>query len=298
MEEEKRDYNLGLLLGLISYLIWGILPVYWKLGKDISSLVVLSHRVIWSFVFVSLLLILIKEQKNLLGPLKDKKNIGRVILASVLISINWGTYIWAIVAEHMIEASMGYYINPLIVSLFSVVFFKEKMTTAKMIAVGFAFLGVFIMIFQYHKIPYIALTLAISFACYGVIKKKLQMSAVVSLFYETLFLVPIALGYAIYIETSTEIIFFSNIGNGLFLIGAGIVTSIPLLMFAGAAKRIHFSTLGIMQYLAPTITLLMGVLVYSEPFKMSHLITFGLIWIGIIIYSMPYLIAICKKKHS
>ncbi|MCG8483965.1 MAG: EamA family transporter RarD [Clostridia bacterium] len=297
-DKKSKDYNLGLTLGLLCYFIWGILPAYWKLGKHISSLAVLSHRVIWSFVFVSLLLFIMKEHKNLIEPIRDKKNIISLILASVIISINWGTYIWAIVSGHMIEASMGYYINPLIVSLFSVIFFKEKMTKVKLISVMLAFSGVFIMIYQYHKIPYVALTLAISFACYGVIKKRLQMSAFVSLFYETLFLLPIALGYSLYIETVNESIFLSSAGNVLFLMGAGIVTSVPLLLFAASAKRIHFSTLGFMQYLAPTMTLLMGVLIYLEPFKTSHFITFGLIWMGLIVYSMPHIITIYNKNHS
>lgn len=295
-DNKSKDYNLGLMLGLMSYFLWGVLPVYWKIGQHISSLVVLSHRVIWSFVFVSLLLILMKEHNNLLEPLKDKKNIISFLLTSIIITINWGTYIWAIVSEHIIDASMGYYINPLVISLFSVIFFKEKLTKVKIISIGLAFSGVFIMIYQYHKVPYVALTLAFSFAFYGVIKKRLKVSALVSLFYETLFLVPIALGYSLYIEIATEGYFFSSLSNGLFLVGAGIVTSVPLILFSASAKRIQFSTLGFMQYLAPTLSLLIGVLIYSETFKTGHLIAFGLIWIALLVYSMPNIIMIFNKK--
>lgn len=299
MEEDSKsnEYNKGLLYIILVYTIWGLLPAYWKLLHNVQPILILSHRILWSFVFVALLISLFYRSEEILLTLKNKKDLVSILLASIVITINWGTYIWAIVKDHLIEASMGYYINPIIVVLFSMIFFQEKMNKAKLVSVMLAFIGVAIMIVGYNKVPILALTLAISFAFYGVIKKKLQINALTSLFFETLFLLPVALIYALYMEINEVSYFVTlDIKNALLLIGAGITTSVPLILFAAGAKRVSFSSVGFFQYIAPTITLFMGVFIYHEKFDVSHWLTFGFIWTALVIYTTSNVMNMKRKS--
>ena len=296
MEKETSEYKKGIICIAGVYIIWGLLPAYWKLMNNINALTILSHRIIWSFVLVTILLLVLYKPKDILESIKIRKNRLFFIAASIIITINWGTYIFAVVTNHLIEASMGYYINPLVVILLSMIIFKEKMNTLKKVSIALAFTGVIIMILGYHKVPVIALTLAFSFACYGVIKKKLMVNSLMSLFYETLFILPAALIYAIYVEKTGAGYFINmDIRDMLLLMGSGAATSIPLLLFAIGTKRINFSMVGFMQYIAPTITLIMGVFIYSEHFGISHMITFGFIWAALVIFTIAN---IMDRKNS
>ncbi len=297
MKKETTEYQKGLIYIISVYTIWGMLPAFWKLMDNINSFTILAHRIIWSFVLISILVWILYKPKDLWAPLKDKKNLLYFMGASIVITINWGTYIWAIVTNHLIETSMGYYINPLVTILLSMIIFKEKMNTLKKISIALAFTGVFIMILGYHKVPVLALTIAFSFASYGVIKKKMNVNSLMGLFYETAFILPIALSYVIYLEATGEGYFISlDIKEMLLLIGSGAATSIPLLLFASATKRINFSMVGFMQYIAPTITLIMGVFIYSEHFDKSHWVTFGFIWAALAVYTVSNIMDRKRKE--
>lgn len=296
MENETNEYQKGLFYIVSVYIIWGLLPVYWKLMGNINSLTILSHRIIWSFVLVSILVWVLYRPKDFWATLKNKNHLLLFIGASVAITINWGTYIWAIVTNHLIETSMGYYINPIVTVFLSMIFFKEKMNGYKKISIALAFIGVSIMVLGYDKVPVLALTIAFSFAFYGVIKKKMNVNSLMSLFYETAFILPIALIYAIYLEVIGEGYFISfSIKEMLLLIGSGVATSVPLLLFASATKRINLSMVGFMQYIAPTITLILGIFVYSEHFDRSNWITFGFIWLALVVFTISNIMDRKKK---
>ncbi len=287
--EEKK--SLGLVLFL--YFIWGTLPVFWKLVHYVHPVTILSHRIIWSFVTVSLLAKINLSKEQLLEPLKSKKTLLIFVSASLIITLNWGTYIWAIVNDKIVEASMGYYINPIVMVVFGMIFFKEKLDGLKKVAILVASIGVVYIIVQYKQVPYVALTLAISFAIYGVLKKKLKVDAMVSLFYETIVVLPLALGFAIYSELNIKAYFIEFDPKTVVLLAiAGVVTVVPLILFATAVQKVKLTTLGFLQYLAPTISLLLGVLLYKETFDTTHWITFGFIWCALVIYTISNVISV------
>ncbi len=297
--KENNEYQKGLFYITSVYFIWGILPAYWKLMQDVHPMIILSHRVLWSFIFLSIIVSTFYRSGNIFTPVKEKKNIVLFLLASIAVSIQWGAYLLAIITNHVIELSMGYYIYPIVVVVFSKIFFKEKMNMSKTISLLLAFTGVMIMIIQYKKVPVLALTLAFSFAFYSVIKKKLKVNAITSIFFEILFMMPIALVYAVYIEISGKGYFIHpDIEMILLLMGGGIVTSVTLLLFASGAKRIHFATVGFLQYISPTIVLFLGIFVYKENFDLSNMISFGFIWIALIIYSLPTVLEDRTMKYK
>lgn len=299
MGKMTEDEEKGLGIAIVLFIIWGSLPIFWKIIHYISPLTILSHRIVWSLVCVSIIMFIKYPKAEILEPLKEKKNILIFIASSSIITINWGTYIWAIVNERIVEASMGYYINPIVMILFGMIFFKEKLDLMKKIAIIVAAIGVAFMIFQYKSVPIVALTLAISFAIYGVLKKKLNVNAAMSLFYETLFMFPLALGYVIYSEVKLESYFIQfDPKNVMLLAIAGMVTVIPLILFASAVKKVRLTTLGFIQYLAPTISLLLGVIIYKEEFDLTHWITFGFIWAALIIYTISNILPQKKKAFT
>lgn len=283
----NKEYKKGVLYIFLAYFLWGILPVYWKELSEISSLIILAYRTAASFIFVLILSFFLYERKEIYEPLKNSRNAVGCILCGALIAFNWGIYIWAVNNCHIIEASMGYYINPLITVLFSVVFFREKLDHYQTAAIFSAAAGVLIMILKYRKIPFIALSLAVSFAMYGVLKKKMAIDAILSLLYETAFLFPFAFIFIVIAEIS---------GNGAaangslpditMLLLSGVVTATPLLLFAAGTNRINFSTVGFLQYISPSISLIIGIFAYSEKFEKSQIIAFIFIWAGLIIYTL------------
>ncbi len=284
MNQEK----IGILYGVGAYVMWGILPLYWKLIETIPPWEILAHRVLWSFVFMLFVVLIIRrwhifiqELKNLL---KHKKAFIGITVASIIISLNWGTYIWAVNTDRVLDASLGYYINPLISILFGYIFLKERFSKNQWVAIGLAFLGVIYLTVQSGVFPWAALFLAVTFALYGLIKKIVNLNAVNGLAIETLIVAPIALIYICYLTWQGDSSFSLSF-DGLILFGAGAVTAIPLLLFAQGALRIPLSLIGFLQYIAPTLMLLFGVFLFNEPFTSAHVVTFILIWTGLILYS-------------
>jgi chloramphenicol-sensitive protein RarD len=284
--KDRSEYIRGLIFAVLAFFTWGVLAVYWKLLKQVPPLEILSHRIWWAFVFLMFLL-LFQKRLSVRKLLKNRKVFFTLLITALLIGGNWFTYIFAVNSNRIIETSMGYYINPIVSVFLGLIVLDEKLTTLQWVALGLASIGVLYMAFDYGKFPWIALILAFSFGFYGLFKKKAQLPSMLSLFVETIILAPFALAYIIRGEIlGTGALFSISPLTDLLLIGAGVVTSLPLYWFARGAKRIPLSTVGFIQYLGPTLMLLIGVFLYGEPFTRAHAISFSLIWAALILYSI------------
>ncbi len=276
--------NYGYLAAAAAYLIWGVLPVYWKLLSQFSAMYILSARIVFSFFFCVLLVLCKKCWPQIKDELRQPKRMLRITAASLLVTLNWGVYIWAVNNEHIVEASMGYYLNPLIVILFSTCFFKEKLTLWESVAMMLAAIGVMIMIFRLGKIPWIALTLGCSFASYGAVKKTLHLDGLVSLTLETTCIFPVFLVGLLFMEQQGQGAFSYGWGMAGLVMLSGVVTAVPLLLYGTAVKWIPFSTVGFFQYISPTISLLLGIVLYQEAFTTEDFMVFIFIWMGLLLY--------------
>jgi chloramphenicol-sensitive protein RarD len=287
----------GIWYGILAYTAWGVLPLYWKLLNVVPALEILAHRIIWSFVFVCLILLLTGGWQTLLTVIQNKKNLMFLFLCGFLISLNWFTYIWAVNSNHVIEASMGYYINPLVVVLLGVVVLKEKLTRLQGMAIFLAAIGVLVMTVQYGRVPWIALILAGSFALYGLSKKLIMVDSLTGLALETIIVMPIALLYIISQQAQgTGALGRVPVQTALILCGSGIVTATPLLWFAKGAQKVRLTVLGFLQYIAPTISLLLGIFVFKEYFSAIHFIGFSFIWAGLLIFIVSNLGVMHKTR--
>ena len=298
MSEQKQ----GILFAAGAYLMWGLIPLYWKQVQHVSSLEILAGRVIWSFLFTAAFILIIKQRKHLLADIKalwgKQLQFWLLFVASLIISLNWGVYIWAVNNDHLLQASLGYYMNPLISVVFGLLFFKESLSKATVIAVVIAAIGVGYQAILGGSIPWVSLTLALSFAFYGVIKKKIPLDATRGLAIETLFILPIAIVGYVYLMQTTDIA-FSNVDlkTNLFLIGSGIVTALPLVLFAKGAQKIPLYLMGFIQFLSPTMSLVIGIFIFKEPFTMTELFTFSCIWLAVLIFSASKFIE-ARKRHA
>ncbi|WP_028784231.1 EamA family transporter RarD [Thalassobacillus devorans] len=284
-----NENKLGMIYTGGAYVLWGFLPIYWKLVQEVSPLAILGHRIVWSFVFMTGVVLISRKwsafKAELRRTLKNRKSSIGITFASIAISINWLTYIWAVNTDHVVEASLGYYINPLVSILLGMIFFKETFTRPQWIAFILAATGVAYMTINFGSVPWLALLLAFSFGVYGLLKKTVDLNAMFGLTIETLIMTPIAAIYLVTLSNGSwgDIEWLSM--TSLLLFGAGVATAIPLLLFAGGAKRIPLSMVGFLQYIAPTIMLVIGVFLYNEPFTKVHLISFLFIWSGLLIYT-------------
>lgn len=289
-----ENYKQGIFFGLAAYVLWGILPVYWKALELVSPFEILSSRFIWSCVFVFLLIIFQKKwplfAKEVKQVFSNVKTGAAMVAAGITISFNWGTFIWAVNNGHIVETSMGYYINPLVSILFAVVFLRERLDKMQLAAITCAFIGVASMVYSFGKIPWVSLTLAFTFALYGLLKKILPVSALTSIMLETLLITPLALVYE-YSLWQQGVSFYAsgNLQVIIMLTGAGVVTAIPLLLFTAGARLLPLKIIGFLQYISPTLTLLIGVFVYNEAFTASHLLAFGWIWAALLLFIVSQL---------
>lgn len=289
-----KNYKQGIFFGLAAYVLWGILPVYWKALELVSPFEILSSRFMWSCVFVFLLIIFQKKwplfAKEVKQVFSNVKTGAAMVAAGITISFNWGTFIWAVNNGHIVETSMGYYINPLVSILFAVVFLRERLDKMQLAAITCAFIGVASMVYSFGKIPWVSLTLAFTFALYGLLKKILPVSALTSIMLETLLITPLALVYE-YSLWQQGVSFYAsgNLQVIMMLTGAGVVTAIPLLLFTAGARLLPLKIIGFLQYISPTLTLLIGVFVYNEAFTASHLLAFGWIWAALLLFIVSQL---------
>lgn len=276
----------GILYGIGAYVLWGFFPIYWKVLHPVSALQVIGHRIGWSFILLIVFIVLTKQWQDFRSvALTSAKTIGIYAIAGVLLTINWLMYVWGVNAGFIVETSLGYFINPLLSVLLGVLFLRERLRLAQWIPVIIAAAGVIYLTFVYGRLPWIALTLAFSFGFYGLVKKLAPLGSLYGLTLETGIVFPAALIYLTVVEINGTGAFLHDTALiNLFLVGAGVVTTIPLLMFASAAKEIPLTVVGLLQYIAPTLQFLIGVFIYKEPFDHSHLIGFGIVWVALVIF--------------
>jgi len=273
--------KLGLLFGVSAYSLWGAFPLYWPLLEPANPLEIVSHRAVWTLVFCFFVLAATKALKSTLATLKRPKVAAKLFATSVLISINWLVYIWATNNGHVVEASLGYYINPLIIIGFGVLLLKEKMRPLQWVAVSIASIGVLVLTIDYGRLPWIALTLAVSWGSYGLIKKQLGLGALEGLAIETFISAFFYLAYLIYIGNQGTGQFGNSWGLTILLMSAGAVTAIPLLLFNGSTNRLPFTTIGLLQYITPTLQFSVGVWVRHEDMPTARWAGFLIIWIAL-----------------
>lgn len=277
--------NKGILNGVAAYALWGFFPIYWKLLHQVPALQVIGHRIGWSFILLLAFILFTRNWTDFRGVALTSKTIGIYSIAAILLTINWLVYVWGVNSGFIVETSLGYFINPLLSVLLGVIFLRERLRTAQWIPVVIAAIGVIYLTVVYGRLPWIALTLAFSFGFYGFVKKLAPLGSLYGLTLETGIVFPIALIYLLAIEFSgTGAFFHDSVLTNILLMGAGAVTTIPLLMFASAAKQIPLTVIGLLQYIAPTIQFLIGVFIYKEPFDRAHFIGFGIVWLALILF--------------
>lgn len=284
-----QRYKLGLTFGITAYTMWGLFPLYWPLLEPASSFEIVSHRAVWTSLFCIFILAFQKQLRQMFSLMFTRKIFIRLCISSVLVSINWLVYIWATNNGHVVEASLGYYINPLIIIAFGVILLKEKMRKLQWAAVGIATIGVLVLTIDYGRLPWIALTLAVSWGSYGLIKKQLNLGAVEGLAIETL---------VSFIPYASFIFYLAHQGTGqwgqkpgltLLLTAAGAVTAIPLLLFNGSTTRLPYSTIGLLQYITPTLQFSIGVWVRHESMPTARWIGFLIIWGALVVLAVDLL---------
>ena len=277
----------GFALGAAAYTMWGLFPLYWPLLEPAGAVEILAHRVAWSLVTMLALVVLVRRSRSMRALLADRRTRWILTGAAVVIAVNWGTYIWGVNNEHVVETSLGYFINPLVTVLMGVVVLSERLRPLQWVALGIAAVAVIGLTVEYGRPPWVALTLAFSFGLYGLAKKKAGAGAVESLTYETVVLTPIALGYIGYLVWTGSAEFGSNgSGHVVLMILTGVVTAIPLICFGAAATRVSLTTIGLLQYLAPTIQFALGVLLFREPMPTMRWVGFGLVWVALVIFTV------------
>jgi chloramphenicol-sensitive protein RarD len=276
----------GILYGIGAYTLWGAVPLFWPLVSRASAPELLAHRVIWSLVICAVLLLTVVP-RGWWRRVRRPRTLLLLAGAAAVVSVNWGVYIWAVNHGHVVETSLGYYINPILSILVGVVFLRERLAPLQWVSVGLAAAAVVVLTFEYGQLPWIALTLATSFATYGVIKKQVNGGAVETLTVESAVLTPVALGYLAFLQVTGDLT-FGHLGwaHNVLLIASGLVTVIPLLFFAAAATRLPLSTLGLLQYIAPTLQFLLGVLYFGETMSPGRWIGFALVWLALVILTV------------
>jgi chloramphenicol-sensitive protein RarD len=282
-------YSTGLIYGVSAYLLWGVLPLYWQLVEAAGAYEILAHRGIWSLALCLLLLALRKQIKSAVKMIGNGRTLALLALAAAFLTINWGVYIWSVTVDRVVEAALGYYITPLINVTFGVLLLREKLRRLQWIAVGLAALGVLILTVGFGSLPWIALTLSISWASYSLIKKRLNLGALETLSVETFFAFFPNLIFLIYLEKNGEALFGRELPSSILLVGAGLATVAPLLLFNGSTTRLPLSTVGLLQYITPTMMFLIGVLLNGEDMAPTKLLGFAFIWSALAVLSRDLL---------
>lgn len=281
----NRSHLAGLGFALAAYVTWGVLPLYWAQLRLVSPVEVLAHRIIWTLPF-AVLMVRLSRQGGVVGTvLRHPRGLGLLAVTAALIAINWGLYIWSVANDRVVEASLGYYLAPLVTVLFGVAIFRERPRPLQWAAIALATGGVALMLMAEGMLPWVSLTLAFSFGLYGALRKFSQADASAGLLIETLLLLPFCLGWVLWAQLSGRLV-FANMGFGtdLLLVGAGLVTALPMLWYVAGARRLPLATVGILFYLNPTLQFLLGVLVFNETLSRPRLYAFCLIWLGIAVF--------------
>jgi chloramphenicol-sensitive protein RarD len=287
---DSSPHRTGVWLAIAAFTQWGLLPIYWKWLSPVSPLQILCHRIVWSLLLLWIVLTVKRHWRRLLHKLRDVKTILLFTVSGLLLGLNWFTYIWSVNAGLMIEASLGYFMNPLVNVALGVFFFRERLRAVQWAAFALALCGVLYLTFVYGQLPWIGLLLAVTFGAYGLLRKIGSLESMEGLTFETLLLAPAALFFLIWAEVHgagsfSHVVWWKN----LLLAGAGIVTTLPLLCFAAAARKIDLSLMGILQYISPTLQFLIGALIYHEAFSTTRFTGFLFIWLALVIFSVESL---------
>jgi chloramphenicol-sensitive protein RarD len=283
------------ILGLAAWTMWGFFPLYWPLLEPAGAVEILAHRIFWSMIVMLGVVVAMRKRSSLRATFADRRTRWLLAVASVLITINWGTYIWGVNHHHVVETSLGYFINPLVSVLMGVLLLGERMRRLQWVALGIAAVAVLGLTVEYGRPPWVALILAFSFGSYGLAKKKANAGAVESLVVETLAISPLAIGYIVFLLATGASTFGNHGGwHSVLIMGTGLVTVIPLLCFGGAATRIPLSTLGLMQYLTPSVQFLLGIFFFHEPMPPMRWVGFALIWVSLALFTYSSL----RNRHQ
>ncbi|MBH2617424.1 MULTISPECIES: EamA family transporter RarD [Serratia] len=287
---DAKQTRQGIFFALAAYFMWGIAPAYFKLIQQVSADEILTHRIIWSFFFMLALITLGRNWPKVRAACQNRKRLLLLAVTALLIGGNWLLFIWAVNNHHMLEASLGYFINPLVNVLLGMLFLGERFRRMQWVAVALAFTGVLVQLWQFGSLPVIGLGLAFSFAFYGLLRKKIAIDAQTGMLIETLWLLPVAAAYLfLFADSPTSHLSANPWSLNLLLVAAGIVTTVPLLCFTAAATRLRLSTLGFFQYLGPTLMFLLAVTFYGETVGQDKLVTFGFIWAALILFTLDAL---------
>ena len=278
-----KNTKTGLLFGVTAYILWGLFPLYWPLLEPAGALEIVGHRAVWSLVFCVIALSITKAIKPAIATMKRPRVFIKLFAATALMSINWIVYIWATNNGHVVEASLGYYINPIIMIAIGIILLKEKMRKLQWASVSIAALGVLVLTIDYGRLPWVALALALSWGTYGFIKKQLGLGALEGLGIETAIAAPFYLAYLTWIGVEGSGHFGSGIGLTLLLIGSGVVTAIPLLLFNGAGNRLPYTVIGLLQFITPTLQFSIGVWVRHEDMPTARWAGFLIIWLALVV---------------
>lgn len=283
----QSEATKGVIYGLAAYLWWGFCPIYFKAVAHVPAAEVLAHRILWSVILLGILLRMYGRWDAVFNVLRDRRTMLTLVCSTILIAINWFTFIWAVANDRLMEASLGYFINPLVNVLLGFVFLRERLRTWQWISVVVAAVGVCYRTISLGELPVVSMILATSFGLYGLLRKTVRADSMVGLMVETSILFPIALAFVVYHGVMhTGAFGAGSISTSLLLILGGVVTAVPLIWFTNAARRLRYATIGFMQYIAPSMQFILAVVVYHEPFTRTHLISFGFIWLALIIYSV------------
>ena len=284
--EERR----GVVYGTAAYLLWGLFPLYFPLLEPANPVEIVGHRIVWSLLAVAAVLAIGAGFRPFLALLRDRRRAGLIATAAFLVAINWGVYIYAVNSDHVIEAALGYFINPLVSAAFGIAVFRERLRPWQAVALGLGLCAVLVLTVDYGRLPWIALTLAITFGSYGLVKKLAGVGSAEGLALETLILLTPALGYLIVLEAQgTGTFAHESAGHTALLAAAGPVTALPLLLFSASVTRVPLTVIGMLQYLTPTLQFLIGLLIFGEDMPASRWIGFGLVWIALVILSLDAL---------
>ena len=284
---DRREERLALIAGFAAFITWGLIPIYWKLLKSVPATEIVAHRFVWTTLFLILLLSWQQRWSEVLEAARSRRTIFYCLTSGTSIAINWLLFIWAVNTGHIIETSLGYFMTPLVNVLFGSIFLRERLTRWQLVSVLLATIGVLNLTFGYGRFPWIALSLCFSFGLYGLLRKKSGTRAIPGLFFETVALAPIAAAYLLILHRKDVLAFgLQDPSLSFLLLISGVVTALPLVWFGHAARHLRLTTVGFLQYLAPTCSFFLGVFLYRETFTRAHLVTFTMIWIALAIFTI------------
>ena len=296
---EKNTVRAGIISAISAYVMWGIAPLYFKLIEHIHADEILVHRVVWSTILLLLIVVLTKRWPSFVNTISLPKVVFKLTISAAFLAVNWFVFIWAVNNDHLLDASLGYYINPLFSVALGMIFFAERLRPWQLFAVGLALVGVLIQLWMLGSLPIISLALAGTFGIYGLLRKKMPVDSFVGLLVESLMMLPIALIYwLMFLQTSSSDMFDNSLSLNVILICAGVVTTAPLLCFTAAAKRLTLSALGFLQYIGPSIMFILATLYYQEPLSFAKLLTFTCLWTALAIFSVDSLKAKRAAKRE